>query len=260
MKVLQYYRMTSNISTKGNYDFENRLHLPQCQSTNDVLLGLAKEKNGQFPEGFLVSTDFQEAGRGQKNNKWESEPGQNLMFSLFLKPDFLEAKLAFWLSASMAIGTAKALEHYLPEVKVKWPNDLLVNGLKIGGILIENVVSGKCISESVVGIGLNINQMYLISTATSLAKERHQEFDREKVLQLVIQEILLVYQRLRLENWERIRSIYYAKLYKMAIPHDYTFPDGKKFRAVLKGISEDGKLVLITAAGEKHFDFKEVGF
>ena len=260
LKVLQYYRMNSNISTKGNYDFETRLHLPQCQSTNDVLLGLSKEKNGRIPEGFLVSTDFQEAGRGQKNNKWESEPGQNLMFSLFLKPEFLEAKLAFWLSASIAIGTAKALENYLPEVKVKWPNDLLVNGLKIGGILIENVVSGRNISESVVGIGLNINQIHLISTATSLARERHQDFDREEILQLIIQQILLVYQRLRIENWEKIRSSYYAKLYKMAIPHDYKLPDGQQFRGVLKGISEEGKLIVIAADGEKRFDFKEVGF
>jgi len=260
LNALQIHRMKSNIISKGKYDFGNRLHLPQCQSTNDVLLGLAKEKNGQIQEGFFVSTDFQEAGRGQKNNKWESEHGQNLMFSLFLKPDFLEAKLAFWLSASVAIGVANALEKYLPEVKVKWPNDLFVNSLKIGGILIENTVSGKHLGESVIGIGLNINQKTLISTATSLARERQQEFEREEVLQIVLQEILLVYHRLRLEKWEKIKSLYYAKLYKMAIPYNYTLADGKQFRGVLKGISEEGKLILLTAEGEKQFDFKEVAF
>ena len=252
--------MNSNISSKGNFHFENRLHLPHCQSTNEVLLDLAKEKRGQIPEGFLISTDFQSAGKGQKNNKWESANGQNIMFSLFLKPNFLEAKLAFWLSASVAIGVAKALEKYIPEVKVKWPNDLIVNGLKIGGILIENTVLGKYLSESIIGIGLNINQIQLISTATSLAKERQQEFDREPVLLMVIQEILLIYHCLRMENWEKIRLLYYARLYKMAIPHDYTLSDGQRFRGILKGISEEGKLVLIASDGERRFDFKEVLF
>ena len=260
MNALQYYRMESNISTKGNFDFEKRLHLPQCQSTNDVLVALLKSGNGQISEGFLVSTDFQEAGRGQKSNKWESDPGRNLMFSLLLKPDFLEAKLAFWLSASVAIGVARALEKYLPHTQVKWPNDLLVNEMKIGGILIENTVSGKNLSESVIGIGLNINQINLMSTATSLSKELHQDFDREEALELVIREILWVYRHLRKESWEKIRLLYYSKLFKMAIPHDYTLPDGQKFRGILKGISEEGKLIIVAANGERRFDFKEISF
>jgi len=234
--------------------------MPVCQSTNDVLLALVNEKNGEIPDFFVVSTDFQEAGRGQKQNKWESESGKNLMFSLFLKPTFLEAKSAFWLSASIAIGLANALEHFLPEVKVKWPNDIYVNGLKIAGILIENTISGLNISESVIGIGLNVNQTNLVSTASSLAKERFQEFDREEILLLVLQEIMLVYFRLKAEGWSKIRSLYYSKLYKMAIPHDYQLPYGSAFRAVLKGISDEGKLILITAKGVKQFDFKEVGF
>ena len=260
MKVLQYYFIVSNISTKGKYHFENRLHLPQCQSTNDVLLALANEKKGELEEGFLVSTDFQEAGRGQRNNNWESEPGQNLMFSLFLKPTFLEAKSTFWLSACVAIALAKALENVLPEVKVKWPNDIYVNGLKIAGILIENTVSGAFLSESVVGIGLNVNQIQLLPGATSLARECHKPFETEQVLQWTIQEIMWSFFKLKAEGWEKIRSLYYAKLYKMAIPHDYQLPDGSQFRAVLKGISEDGKLVLITNNGEKRYDFKEVMF
>jgi BirA family biotin operon repressor/biotin-[acetyl-CoA-carboxylase] ligase len=252
--------MNSNISTKGLFDLEKRLFLSHCQSTNDELLLFLNKPENAVKEGFLVITDFQTKGRGQRNNSWESEPGKNLMFSFLLQPGFLSAKHSFWLSAAVAIGVATGLENFVPEVKVKWPNDIMLNGLKTGGILIENTVLGPNLEQSVVGIGINVNQTNVLPSATSLATERNQNFDKELVLKSVLDEIQYNYFRLQLEGWEKIRSLYYQKLYKMAIPHDYTLPDGETFRAVLKGITEDGLLVLITKNGEQRFAFKEVGF
>ena len=237
-----------------------RLHLPVCQSTNDVLTGLLETGKNTINEGFIVSTDFQTAGRGQRSNRWESAPKENLMFSIVLYPRFLPARHAFWLSATVALAVAHALETYLPEVHVKWPNDLMVNSLKIGGILIENTVSGQNLERAIVGIGLNVNQTTLLPSATSLKMERHQDFDKEAVLIEVYSSLMLRYYQLRTQGWEKMRSAYYAKLYKMSTPHNYHLPDGKAFRATLKGVSENGELVLVAADGERRYQFKEVGF
>lgn len=260
MNVVQYYSGLSKISTKTDGLTQNRVHLPQCQSTNDYLQKLLNEGNLPLEEGYVVSTDFQTAGRGQRGNTWVSEAGQNLLFSVLLRPNFLSAQRAFWLSAAAAVAVAKALEKFVPEVRVKWPNDILINGLKIGGLLIENTVSGQNLDQSIVGLGLNINQTHLISTATSLAKERGQPLEREEIFGEILLQISMAYLLLQQEGWEKVRSAYYGKLYKMAVPHDFHLPDGQRFRAVLKGISDQGELILLTQEAERRFWFKEVGF
>lgn len=260
MNVVQYYSEPSKISTNSEGPHQNWVHLPQCQSTNDELLAMLNRHRLTLPEGFLLSTDFQTAGRGMRGNTWESAEGKNLMFSVVLYPVFLDVQRAFWLSATVAISVAETLLPYLPEVQVKWPNDIMVNGLKIGGMLVENAVSGSKLEQSVIGIGLNVNQEDLLPTATSLIKERHAAFDREKILGEVVSRIFQNYHFLRLHGWEKVRSKYLSILYKMAIPHSYKLPDGKEFRAVLKGVSDNGELQLLAADGERRFRFKEVSF
>ncbi len=221
---------------------------------------LVQSSGGSLPEGFLVSADFQLAGRGQKGNRWESNRSENLMFSVFWAPKFLPARHAFWLSAAAAIAVAEVLAPFVPEIRVKWPNDLMVNDLKIGGILIENAIQGQHLERSIVGIGLNINQTEVLPSATSLRLETKIISDREEILEKLRIQLALQCAQLRISGWEKMRMQYYKKLYKMAIPHDYHLPDGTVFRAVIKGISESGELMLITSQGEKRFDFKEVGF
>lgn len=258
--MVQYYSDPSKISTNSDGPVQNWVHLPQCQSTNDVLLSLLGDNRAPLPEGFVLSTDFQTEGRGQRGNSWESEPNENLMFSLVLYPSFLGVNRGFWLSASVAIAVASALKTHLPEICVKWPNDLMVNGLKIGGLLIENTVSGKNLDQSVIGIGLNVNQLTLPSSATSLARERHTTFDREKLMNEIVARIFEEYHFLRVSGWEKVKTRYFSRLYKMAVPHLYRLPDGTEFRAVLQSVSDDGELVLLTSEGDKHFRFKEVSF
>jgi BirA family transcriptional regulator, biotin operon repressor / biotin---[acetyl-CoA-carboxylase] ligase len=258
--VVQYYLMQSNISTKAKTDFQSRLHLPQCQSTNNVLLEQLTDANPEPPEGFIVSTDHQTAGRGQQGAVWESEPGQNLLFSVYLKPTFLPVKHAFWLSAAVATAIRLALETMGVFVKVKWPNDIFLDGKKMGGILIENSASGFMLERSVVGIGLNINQLILPNGACSLAGVTGVSFNIETVLLKIRESIFLHYHILKTEGWEKIRTIYYTSLYRLATVQTYFLPDGTLFDAILKSITEDGQLVLITQKGEKRFSFKEVAF
>lgn len=219
----------SNISTNLAEAGRNLYYLPQCQSTNDVLAQYIAQNEEHLPDGFVIYSDFQTAGRGQRGNSWDSEPRKNLMFSLHLRPNFLEARYSFWLSAAVSLAIVQVLNTRVTDCMVKWPNDIMVNGKKLGGILIENSVVGMNLDQSIVGIGLNINQINLPDNATSLAQIRQLEFDRLELLLQIRDEIMLMYHRLKAEGWEKIRLKYYTRLYKIAIPHDYYLPDGTTF-------------------------------
>ena len=145
--------------------------MPECHSTNDEASRLIQNSN--VLEGTVVITGNQTAGRGQRGNAWFSEPGKNLTFSILIKPSFLSVKNQFYLNIAFSLGLFDYLKEVLKtEVKIKWPNDILVNGKKICGILIENHLQAQHIQHSIVGIGLNVNQHHhLLATATSMNLE-----------------------------------------------------------------------------------------
>jgi len=263
-ELLQYYPMLSNISTKDETEFPKRIHLPQCQSTNDEMQLFLSKGREHIPEGFVISTDYQSAGKGQRGNRWDSEPGKNLLFSLYLKPAFLKPAEAFRLSATVALGLGRALEEIsglaADKLKLKWPNDYFFGDRKLGGMLIETVFSGDRIDRAVCGIGLNINQRELPSLATSLIQILDNEQDREKLLEKIHTRIMEEYQHLKDDGWQRIRSGYLSRLYRLAKPAWYRLPDGHRFQALLKSIGEQGELILLCRDGEKSFQFKEVAF
>jgi BirA family biotin operon repressor/biotin-[acetyl-CoA-carboxylase] ligase len=252
--------MRSNISTKAEIEFAGRLHLPQCQSTNDEMQAVLAQKSGKLPEGFLISTDFQSAGRGQRGNHWESAPGKNLLFTILLRPDFLEPRLAFRLTATLATGLTRALEDEFPGLKLKWPNDLMYGNQKTGGILVETLISGQGIDRALCGIGINVNQIDLPDGYFSLAGMAGKTLDRERLLKTIYTGILREYDALREGKWPQIRSAYLNRLFRLAEPAWYRLPDGSRFHALLKGISEEGALILLGKEGEMQFRFKEVQF
>ncbi len=146
---------------------------------------LLQEKDLQ--EGTVVITREQAEGRGQRGNKWISEAGMNLTFTIVLYPHFLEPAKQFGLSQAVSLGISDHLEKTLKGLKprIKWPNDIYVNGGKISGILIENVLSGNKISFSLIGIGLNVNQTVFgegVPNACSMRTLSGLEFDLEDCL------------------------------------------------------------------------------
>lgn len=263
-ELVQYYPMQSNISTKGETEIPNRLHLPQCQSTNDELQLLLKEDRDRIPEGFILSTGYQSAGKGQRGNRWESEPDQNLLFSLYLKPAFLEPAQAFRLSVAIALGVAQALEAEMPadsgNFRIKWPNDFFCGDRKLGGMLIETVFSGQRIDRAVCGIGLNVNQKFLPAGAVSLQEILGKEQYTGFLLQKIHSSLMTCYGKLKSGDWQSLRSAYLARLYRLATPAWYALPDGTRFQAMLKSVSDQGELILLCRDGEKKFRFKEVAF
>lgn len=235
------------------------LHLPECHSTNDV--ASRKFKNKELAEGSVVLTDYQTQGRGQRGNVWESEPLQNLTFSLVLTPRFLDARDQFALNMAVALGVRAALAAYGSGILVKWPNDIVYEkGGKIGGILIENTISQRGMEVSIVGVGLNINQtVFSYPTATSMACLYGRPFDKEEILEAVIFNIEHFYLLLKNKGAKSLKDLYQSHLFRLAELSPYD--DGERFLGKITGINDQGKLIIQKEAGNvKEYAFKEVRF
>lgn len=180
------------------------LFIEKTNSTNSCL----KECSNTQP--CLVYTDFQTDGRGQYGKNWTSKAGDNLLFSFQFYPQNLALNQLNQISQQIAISIVKVLNNLINDkkVKIKWPNDLLVNNKKVGGILIETNLQGESIQKIIVGIGININQKLFNSelpNASSLSIEiPTKKWNKETILQLLIKEfeelILLVNSPLKLNN------------------------------------------------------------
>ncbi len=236
------------------------LFLPECHSTNDRAFELIR--CGQAREGSIVICGHQTAGRGQRGNHWEAEPGQNLTFSLVLKPGFLDISEQFYLNMMISNSIRKMLQDYLPDLQVKWPNDLVVPGRgKIGGILIENILNSSAWEFSVVGIGLNINQRRFGSgKATSLALVTGGQYDLEELFKLLIPHIEQGVISLKKGKMEDVMRDYLRHLFLKDQWADFK-ENGVGFEGKIVGISREGKLRMKLRDGRiRTFGTKEISF
>lgn len=218
-----------------------------------------KEK---LPEGFMLYTDFQTAGKGQPGNSWESENGKNLLFSILLYPENIQINKQFILSQLTCLAIKKVLDKYTDNISIKWSNDIYWKEKKICGILIENSLIRDKIGQCIIGIGLNINQEIFTSNApnpVSLKQITGKEMECDKILFDIRNELIILYKNL---DFEKIQQEYHQNLYRKEGFHPYTDTTTKeKFLARIEKVEPDGKLILITENGErKEYYFKEVVF
>lgn len=247
------------ILAKTSFLGKDILHLPECHSTNDT--ALQKYKNKELSEGSIVITDRQTAGRGQRGNRWESEPYQNLTFSLVLTPRFLDPQEQFGLNMAIALGIREALAASCPGILVKWPNDIVHDRHgKIGGVLIENTISHKGMEVSIVGIGLNINQTaFSCPNATSMACLSGAPLDKDEIFETVISRIEHYYSLLKRHGAKPLKELFQSHLFRFGELSAYD--DGERFLGKITGVSDQGKLVIQKEAGGRHeYAFKEVRF
>lgn len=234
--------------------------LPECHSTNDIALNLVRQNKAS--EGSIIICQHQTKGKGQRGNLWQSQAGQNLTFSLVLRPDFMDISEQFYLNMAVSNSIRRLLQDYVPHLKVKWPNDLIVPGYgKIGGILIENTFSGKEWEYAIVGIGLNINQLRFDSpNATSIRSITGSQFDLEEMFRLLITQLEQGYIQLKKGKWNEIKAEYLMHLYRMVSWENYS-ANGEQFSGKIVGISADGKLEMELQNGEiAIFGLKEISF
>ena len=227
------------------------VHLEETDSTNRWL----REEGGE--EEVLVWTDYQSAGRGCGTNRWESERGKNLLFSLLIHPVEVRPSEQFRISMSISLAIVSALSDYTDGWSIKWTNDIYWHDRKICGILIENRLQGTEIKDSIIGIGLNVNQKEFKSDApnpVSLYQLTGQETDLEEMLmafldcfdsELKSKTTCFTYREMLFRRGKD--SLYRSKT--------------TCFTARLTDVLPDGRLLLVDQEGrECTYAFKEIQF
>jgi len=236
------------------------IKLSATESTNSYLKQLMTVAS---PSDFtVVMAHAQTKGRGQVNTSWESEPGKNLTFSVLKKYDALSLDDNFLISLCVSCAVYEVLSDLgLPRLRVKWPNDILSGTSKICGILIENSIGGSQIKNSVIGIGLNVNQI-LFSNQTKVSSLKMllgREIDLDLLLQAILENLHRYLNKIGSLQWETIIDQYEGVLFKKDSPATFQEPNGPLFTAVIKGITKEGKLKLSTENDTiKEYGLKEI--
>ena len=239
-------------SSDFNFQFTR---LSSLKSTNIYALELLRQKKGFT--GTVIVTDFQTKGKGQQGKIWESEKGKNLQFSIIISPK-LAVEKQFELSQFVAICLRQWLDSMsVSVVQIKWPNDILVNGKKIAGVLIENSIQGQEISHSVIGIGLNVNQVGF-SIFSRLATSLKKNVDMDKALTSFLELFKSNYLKYKSGQLDVVK-LYLSYLFGLGTPQRYVDDKGE-FLGVILGVRPNGKLQVNKNGKLKSYDIKQLQF
>jgi BirA family transcriptional regulator, biotin operon repressor / biotin---[acetyl-CoA-carboxylase] ligase len=235
------------------------IHLTSVDSTNKYAAGILRKENAT--EGTVILADVQTRGKGQGNNTWLSDKGLNLLFTVILKPDFLPAFKQIYLSMCIATGINDFITDLGIRSQVKWPNDILIKGKKVAGILIENTILSQNLNTSVVGIGLNVNQVSFpadIPNPASLAGETGKSYDVGQLLEKLLPFLEKRLNQLYAEEFVAIKSQYLNSLWLLNTRALFTDQEGT-FEGRIVDVAESGELVILASGGEtRMYGFKEV--
>ena len=250
--------------------------LESIDSTNEE----ARRRLPELDNLSVLSASQQTAGRGQRGNTWTSEPGDNLTFSIVLKYGSgaltpIRAVDQSAISEITALSVVDLLSSHGIGAEIKWPNDIYVADRKICGILIEHSVRDACLSSSIIGIGLNVNQTEFDPslpnpTSMLLSSSNHPERSEGPIpLHLLLEEYMDIFKGYcsRYLNITgglcRLRKLYLSQMWRKDVPARYIdCSDGREFEGIIRGLSEIGHLLVEdTKKGElKEFAFKEIGY
>ena len=226
------------------------VHIEETDSTNRWL-----KAHGEGT--MVVVADYQTAGKGCGTNSWESERGKNLTFSMLIHPTDIPASQQFRITEVVSVALCEVLEQYIGDVSIKWPNDIYMGDKKICGVLIENRLQGNVIVDSIIGIGLNVNQTEFVSDApnpVSLRQLLGREIDREALLHDFLETLETV------SSSETTYSAYRNKLFRMGKQAVFSDETGR-FEGTIQDVETDGRLLIKDLSGQaRRYAFKEVQF
>ncbi len=230
-------------------------------STNDVASELINK--GSAIDGMVISAGFQSKGKGQRNNKWHSDPFMNLIMSVILIPGGILPEQQFYISKIVSLAIIDTLQSFSDHFSIKWPNDIYYRGDKIAGILIEHTIVGNKITSSIAGIGLNINQKDFpddIPNPISLMQISKQKHNVQVILNEVCGSLQIRYSDLKNGKFSDIDKSYERLLYLKDIESLFMTKDGP-MQGVITGVNNIGQLLIRSSEGlEKVFSFKEIEF
>lgn len=250
------------LASKSEYRMKfKHLHLAETDSTNAYLQRKQAETDIR---NWVVSTDRQTAGKGMGCNGWESETGKNLTFSMALDMGFLPAERQFLLSEAVPLGIVEVLDKLLPAEKlsIKWPNDIVFDGQKLAGILINSTIKANMMDISIIGIGLNVNQMQFHDWPTrpiSLKMITGRDYELQPLMEQIAEHILIKVKQLK-SSPAAIEENYLKRLFRYRTWADYEV-EGKVLRLFMTGIDEFGRLLLIDKQQTAHcYEIKQIRF
>nr|WP_297784681.1 biotin--[acetyl-CoA-carboxylase] ligase [uncultured Allomuricauda sp.] len=236
------------------------LKLDATDSTNQYLKDLLRSENP--PDFTVVVAEKQLQGRGQMGSVWEGEAGKNLTFSVLKRFNALSVRHQFVLNILVSMAICDVLKELsLPAVKVKWPNDIMSGSKKVCGILIENVLKGEQVGQSIIGIGLNVNQSDFanLDKASSLKRITGRNFDLDELLQKLLERIWLRLEAIESKTVTQLLPSYEKLLFRKDKPSTFTDAKGEMFMGYIRRVSPSGKLVIeLEDRVFKEFDLKEV--
>ena len=235
------------------------IKLDATRSTNDYLKALAKENS---LENFTtVIAKNQTNGKGQMGAVWISEDGKNLTMSVLIKEVLTSHDAIFSLNVAVALAIVKVLQELnIPKVSVKWPNDIMADSKKVGGILIESTMRSNVSTSSIIGIGLNCNQTNFINLprATSLALVMKQEIAPEKLMEKIVQ---MLQQQIAVlpTQVDYLWQQYHKFLFKKGIPTAFETANGIQFMGIIESVTREGKLqLLLEDDSRENFEMKQI--
>ncbi len=236
------------------------IKLDAIDSTNDYLKHLASQK---YIENFtVVAAKRQHNGRGQMGSSWKSEDGKNLIMSVLIKDVLKNVNEIFHLNVAVALAIIHALSEYnLPNLCIKWPNDIMSDNKKICGILIENSFKSDTKIESVVGIGLNVNQTAFdnLPKASSMASIMKKSFDLSSILENIVLHIKQNCDLILSNQTNSIWNDYHRYLFKINVPMPFEDANQNRFMAIIKGVTNDGQLeILLEDDSVRTYGIKEI--
>lgn len=236
------------------------IKLNAIDSTNSFLKELER-KNAQENYTTVVA-DIQTKGRGQMHTTWVSEPFKNLTSSTLINLSKLETSHQFYLSFAISLALFDTLSAYnIPNIKIKWPNDILSGNQKICGILIESTIVKDRIVNAIAGIGLNVNQLSFDKelNAVSMIHLLQKETDLDALLKLLVKNIQKYIDTLESEHRASLKKEYLKNLYKVNTPTAFRNANHEIFMGIIKDVTDQGKLVLeLENESLKQFDLKEI--
>jgi len=210
--------------------------------------------------GQVILADEQTQGRGQREAVWVSEVGKNLLFSVYITLDNLSVTNQLTLMQYTAVSVCCTLNDLGIEAQIKWPNDIVVQGLKIGGILIENQLVGSKIVSSIIGVGLNVNQLKFENlNATSLREQLGIEQNRIDVLEKVLNKLNDFFPYIEIES-STLNTLYLENLYQLNLTSNYHCLQLGEFQGEITGVDSFGKLRVNYNNNELLFEVKEIKF
>ncbi len=238
----------------------NIIKLDAIDSTNSYLKKIILEKD--ISDYTIVTANFQTEGKGQLGYMWESEDSKNLLCSIYKKDLGIKVEDQFVLSMLVSLSIIRTLEKLnLPKLYIKWPNDIMSGNKKICGILVENMVKQNSIKESVIGIGLNVNQDTFknLPNATSIKKIKGVAFNKDELLNDLVNNIKKQFIDFNQSKIDLVFRQYEDVLYRINIPSTFKNSEGDVFTGFIKGVNNLGRLkVLLEDNLTKSYSIKDI--